>query len=162
MRPNNFVRQLARVILIGVLVPRLALAQATPAVPEFQLELKSDFAPQVVKTPTGEEGVWFNNTDAQYLLYMRVTLIPGLLQLDARNAQIVENLNKQIAMTTQIVDLQGGQTALVKDALNDTRKELEKCRAEQSSFWSSPLLIAGAAFLAGMLVTGGIVYMTRK
>ena len=153
---------LFRVLIVGLLVPRLALGQSAPAETDFQLELKRDFAPQVVKSQTGEEGVWFTNTDAQYLLYMRATMVPGLLKLDSRNVQIVEQLNKQLAMTNQITGLQGGQVALVKDSLKDTQKELEKCREEQSSIWHSPLFIAGISFLAGVLVTGGIVYAVRK
>jgi hypothetical protein len=162
MKPHNLIRQLARVVIIGILVPRIAIAQTPPVTPEFQLELKRDFAPQVVKTPTGEEGVWFNTIDAQYLLYMRSTMVPGLLKLDARNAQIVDSLNKQISMTGQISDLQGGQVALVKDSLKETQKELQKCRDEQSSIWRDPLFLAGIGFLAGILVTGGIVWAVRK
>ena len=158
MRPHR----LTHIIIIGILVPRIALAQTTLVVPEFQLELKKDFAPQVVKATTGEEGVWFNNTDAQYLLYMRATMVPGLLKLDSRNTQIVDALNKQVALTNMIGELQGGQVALVKDTLHTTQKELEKCREEQSSIWSSPLFIVALSFLAGMVVTGGIVWAVSK
>jgi hypothetical protein len=153
--------RLLNIVLIGILIPRLAIGQTPVEVSDLQLELKKDFAPQVVKTTTGEEGVWFNTTDAQYLLYMRATLVPGLLKLDARNAQIVDILNKQIALTNTIGDLQGGQVTLVKDALKDTQKELEKCRAEQSSIWRDPLFIAGMGFLAGILVVGGIALAVK-
>jgi hypothetical protein len=153
--------RLLNIIVIGILVPRLAIGQTVADIPDLQLELKKDFAPQVVRTTTGEEGVWFNTIDAQYLLYMRATMVPGLLKLDARNAQIVDSLNKQLALTNTIGDLQGGQVALVKDALKDTQKELEKCRAEQSSIWRDPLFIAGISFLAGILVAGGIVLAVK-
>jgi hypothetical protein len=153
--------RLLNIVVIGILIPRLALGQTTADIPDLQLELKKDFAPQVVRTTTGEEGVWFNTIDAQYLLYMRATMVPGLLKLDARNAQIVEALNKQLALTNTIGDLQGGQVTLVKDALKDTQKELEKCRAEQSSIWRDPLFIAGISFLAGILVAGGIVLAVK-
>lgn len=153
--------KLLNVVVIGILIPRLAIGQTVSDIPDLQLELKRDFAPQVVRTLTGEEGVWFNPVDAQYLLYMRATLVPGLLKLDTRNAQIVEALNKQLALTHTIGDLQGGQVALVKDALKDTQKELEKCREEQSSIWHDPFFIAGISFVAGILVAGGIVLAVK-
>lgn len=153
--------RLLNILVIGILIPRLAIGQTPADVPDLQLELKRDFIPQVVKITTGEEGVWFNTTDAQYLLYMRATLVPGLLKLDSRNSQIVDILNKQLALTNTIGDLQGGQVALVKDALTDTQKELEKCRAEQSSLWRDPLFLAGLGFLLGIVVTSGIVLAVK-
>ena len=156
-------RNLLNVVIIGILIPQLALAQTPPVVPEVPdttLVLKNDFTPQVAVV-ANVEGVWFNNVDAQYLLYMRRELVPNLLKLDSQNAQMVTDLRKQMALMGQIGDLQGGQVALVKDQLVLTNKELEKCRDEKDSLWRSPLFIAGLAFLAGMLVTGTVVYLTK-
>ena len=126
-RPN-----VVNAIIIGLLVPRLAVGQSTPAVPDFQLELKADFAPEISRNTAGVEGVWFNTIDAQYLLYMRATMVPGLLKLDARNAQVVDQLNAQLKLYDRMSSLQDGQVVVVKDALKDTQKELEKCREAQS------------------------------
>ena len=161
---RNNLRLWIRVLVIGFLVPRMALAQAvTPPVqpdPELKLTLKSDFAPQVAMVDN-INGVWFPVGDADYLLYLR-DIAPKLDQLRFEYATQNKLLMVQLDSYKQISGYKDGMTKLTQDQLTKTEDELTKCREEQKSIWNSPLFIGSLSFVAGVLLTTGIVYAVRK
>jgi hypothetical protein len=127
----------------------------------LKLELRTGFNP-VAQDYKGQHGVWFPDTDAEYLLHLRTETAPLLIDTVNKQDAEIKIQADQIVSLTKTVNLNVQLSTEYKSLSNDLDKQLKSCQDEKNGFFRNPPVLVGIGVVSGILLSVALVYGVKQ
>ena len=120
-----------------------------------QLQLRTHFSPQAYVLDK-KNGVWFPDDDAEYLLKLRVDLVPNLYSVAKSQNTLLLQYQGQLESSAKMLNLEQQKSRELGTAYQNSQKSLESCLGNRA-FYQEPWFYLSVGFVGGMLLTGWLL-----
>jgi hypothetical protein len=149
-----------RFVAALMLFPMLAWGQVDHVSLIPELTLRTTFAPQAVQVQ-GKAGVWFPNSDAEYLLKLRIDTVPSLYSTVVAQDGLLQEYRERVRLTDSVFTLEHQRSLGLEKANMATNESLQKCLGDRPWYQSNTFMVT-AGFVIGIVVMGGATWLGRR